>query len=54
MIPFDICVVFRPKANKLAAAFFVRNIDQKGLEVELPVGLEMSSPGQYHRETTEA
>ena len=38
MVPFDICVVFRPRAGELAATFFVRSIDEEGLKTEMPVG----------------
>jgi len=38
MIPFNIAVVYRPRSGELAVAFFVRNVDSKGIMSGLPVG----------------
>ena len=47
LLPFDCCVLFRPKASKTAALYLVRAIDKKGLEIECPVGKEIKTPLEY-------
>lgn len=47
MIPFDICVIFKAKAGRIAAAYFVRNIDEEGLKEECPVGKMMKNAENF-------
>lgn len=42
MVPFDCAVVYRPKANQLAVACFVRSVAADELEAEFPVGSKIS------------
>jgi len=50
MIPFDIAVIFRPKAGKTAVTYFVRNVDEAGLKAECPVAGMVTSAEDYHKE----
>lgn len=48
MVPFDIGVVYRPKAGKTAVVFFVRSIDAAGIKIELPVGAQVPCAEEFH------
>jgi len=48
LVPFDMCVSFKPKAGKVAVACFSRNTDAAGLAAECPVGAKVSSAESYH------
>jgi len=47
MIPFDLAVIFKPKAGKLAVTYFVKNIDERGLKVECPVAGPIENAESY-------
>ena len=48
MLPFDVCVVYKPRKGELACVFFVRNVDSAGLQAECPVGRLIESAEQVH------
>jgi hypothetical protein len=43
MVPFEIAVVYRPQAGKIAVVYFTRAIDSAGLKSECPVGTQVLS-----------
>ena len=48
LIPFDLCVTFKPRAGKTAVALFSRSTDEKGLVEGCPVGAKVASAASYH------
>lgn len=37
-VPFDVSIVYRPRANQIAVASFCRRVDVHGLEKNMPTG----------------
>jgi len=50
MVPFDIAVVYRPRAGELAMTFFVRSVGTEGIKADCPVGSLIRSPEDLHVE----
>jgi len=47
MVPFDIAVVYQPKAGQIAVTFFVRSTQSQGLKEHCPIGNLIPTPEQY-------
>ena len=43
MVPFEVAVVYRPQAGRIAVVYFTRAIDSAGLKSECPVGTQVLS-----------
>ena len=43
MVPFDVAVVYRPRAGELAVVFFVRSCKREDLQALCPIGDELAS-----------
>ena len=47
MVPFDVAVLYRPRANDLAVTFFVRSCSSDEIEANIPIGKEIYSADTF-------
>jgi hypothetical protein len=52
-IPFDVAVIYRPRANEIASAYFTRRVNTNGLQTMMPIGEPIANAEQAHRTKSE-